>query len=119
MEETLNVQVFGTKKHKDTRAALRFFSERRIKVHFVDMNVKPPSKGELNRFVQKFGVQALIDSESRRYRDLGLHSASYSDGRWMDTLLDEPLLLIQPLVRNGSELTVGPVAREWTQWLAR
>src|SRR5687767_15910575 len=33
----LEVQVFGVRKSADTRAALRFFAERRIKVHFVDL----------------------------------------------------------------------------------
>jgi arsenate reductase len=34
----VEVQIFGVRKSADTRAALRFFAERRIKVHFVDLN---------------------------------------------------------------------------------
>jgi hypothetical protein len=73
------VQVFGTRKSADTRKALRFFSERRIKVHFVDLAERAASPGELRRFVAKFGVAALVDQASRRFGELGLTHARYSD----------------------------------------
>jgi arsenate reductase len=68
----VNVQVFGIQKNQDVRKALRFFSERRIRVHFVDLNERAASQAELRRFAQKFGVSALIDKNSRRYAELGL-----------------------------------------------
>ena len=55
----MEVQIFGTRKSADTRKALRFFAERRVKTHFVDLAERPASRGELNRFAQKFGVTAL------------------------------------------------------------
>lgn len=113
----MEVQVFGTQKNQDTRRALRFWSERRVKVHFVDLNERPASKGELQRFVQKFGVTPLIDRGSRRYADLGLGAARLGDERWMQYLLEEPLLLTQPLTRFGAKLTVGAAEPEWKAWL--
>lgn len=113
----MNIQIFGTKKSKETRAALRFFSDRRIAVHFVDFAVKGPSKGELSRFAQKFGARALVDDGSKRFSELGLGSAAYSDERWLERLVDEPLLLKQPLVRNQNRLTVGDAPREWKAWV--
>ena len=67
----MEVQIFGIKKSADTRKALRFFSERRIKTHFVDLMERPASPGELRRFAQKFGVISLIDKDSRRFIELG------------------------------------------------
>jgi hypothetical protein len=57
----MEVQIFGTKKSADTRKALRFFAERRIRTHFVDLAERAASKGELTRFAQKFGVHGLVD----------------------------------------------------------
>jgi len=113
----VEVQVFGTQKHQDTRRALRFWSERRIKVHFVDLNERAASKGELQRFVQKFGLTALIDKASKRYQDLGLGAGRYGDESWMQYLVDEPLLLTQPLTRFGSKLTIGLAESEWKAWV--
>jgi len=90
--------VFGIRRSADTRAALRFFSERRIKTHLVDLNERAASLGELRRFAQKFGVPALIDRNSKRFAELGLASARLSDERWLETLSLEPLLLRVPLV---------------------
>lgn len=114
----MEVQVFGTQKHQDTRRALRFWSERRVKVHFVDLNERAASKGELQRFVQKFGVTPLIDKQAKRYTELGLGASRYADDRWVQQLVDEPLLLTQPLTRWGSKLTIGVAETEWKQWMA-
>jgi arsenate reductase-like glutaredoxin family protein len=115
----MEVQVFGTKKSADTRKALRFFAERRIKTHFVDLAERPASLGELRRFAQKFGVAALFDRDSRRFRELGLHAAHASDERLLETLTREPLLLRQPLVRQGSQLTVGEAEPTWREWAGK
>lgn len=114
----MDVQIFGTRKSADTRKALRFFSERRIKTHFVDLTQRAASLGELKRFAQKFGVSALIDASSPRYQALGLQHARYSDERWLEKLVEEPLLLTMPLVRQQHRLTVGLAEEQWKGWLA-
>jgi arsenate reductase (glutaredoxin) len=115
----LEVQVFGIRKSADTRKALRFFSERRIKTHFVDLMEKPASLGELRRFAQKFGVMSLVDKDSKRFAELGLRYAQLSDDRWLQKLSDEPLLLKIPLVRNANQLTIGADEDAWKSWTER
>jgi len=115
----MEVQVFGIRKSSETRKALRFFAERRIKTHFVDLQERAASPGELRRFAQKFGVQALVDHESRRFADLGLGAARLSDDRWLDKLAEEPLLLRIPLVRHQQQLTVGDAEATWREWTGR
>ena len=112
----MDVQIFGTRKNSDTRKALRFFAERRIKTHFVDLMERAASRGELSRFVQKFGIAVLIDESSRRYAELGLRTARYGEERWLEILVDEPLLLKMPLVRHGNALTVGAAEATWKSW---
>src|SRR6185503_1764444 len=115
----MEVQIFGVKKSADTRKALRFFAERRIKTHFVDLMERSASLGELRRFAQKFGAAALVDRDSRRFDELGLRYAQLSDERWLEKLADEPLLLRMPLVRNGNNLTIGPQESTWKIWTGR
>jgi arsenate reductase (glutaredoxin) len=114
----VEVQIFGVKKSADTRKALRFFSDRRVKTHFVDLMERAAAPGELKRFAQKFGVAALVDRDSKRYAELGLRHAQLSDTRWLEKLVDEPLLLRIPLVRSGGLLSVGVQEEEWKRWLA-
>jgi arsenate reductase-like glutaredoxin family protein len=115
----MDVQIFGVKKSAETRKALRFFAERRMKTHFVDMQERAASRGELMRFVQKFGTAALIDESAKRYTELGLRTARYGDERWLEILTDEPLLLKMPLVRHGNALTIGAAETTWKSWLAK
>ncbi len=115
----MEVQIFGLRKSAETRKALRFFAERRVKTHFVDLQERAASLGELRRFAQKFGVEVLLDRRSRRFADLGLGAARLSDERWLDRLAEEPLLLRIPLVRHQQQLTVGDAEATWREWTAR
>ena len=114
----MEVQIFGVKKSSDTRKALRFFAERRVKTHFVDLQERAASPGELRRFADKFGAEALLDRSSKRFSELGLQQAMYSPAHWLTRLADEPMLLRMPLVRFGSKLTVGLAEPEWKAWVA-
>ncbi len=113
----MEVQIFGTRKSAETRKAQRFFAERRVKVHFVDLMQRAASPGELRRFVERFGADALLDREGKRFAELGLRTALYSDQRWVERMADDPLLLRQPLVRYGQRLTVGVDEATWSRWI--
>jgi arsenate reductase-like glutaredoxin family protein len=114
----MEVQIFGTKGCADTRKAQRFFSERRVKTHFVDLRERAASQGELKRFAQKLGADALVDRESKRFLALGLKQASYGEARWLQILEDEPLLLRTPLVRSGKHVSIGLDEEAWKRWIA-
>lgn len=115
----MEVQVFGTKGCADTRKALRFFSERRVRTHFVDLRTRPASKGELKRFVQRFGADRVIDRSAERFLVLGLETAYYGPDRWLDILEEEPALLRTPLIRWKKDLTVGLAEDTWKEWVEK
>jgi arsenate reductase (glutaredoxin) len=112
----MNVQIFGTNKSQDTKKALRFFKERGIKPQFVDLQELYMSQGEINRFVHKFGVKALLDTSSKSYKDGGLEHMKVPDEHLIQKLLDDPKLMIQPLVRSGNTLSVGWDEKTWRDW---
>lgn len=115
----MQVQIFGRKGCADTRKAERFFKERRIRIHFVDLKQRAASRGELRRFVQKFGTDRLIDRDSKRFRNLGLHTAHYGDEKWLEILEEEPGILVTPLVRFENQLSIGHAAAAWKEWVGR
>jgi arsenate reductase-like glutaredoxin family protein len=113
----MTVQVFGFNDCQDTRKALRFFAERRIPVHFVNLAERPAARGELRRFADRFGGAALVDRESPRFRALGLRVAGDSPQRLLERALVEPRLLRTPLVRHGPRVAVGLRPEEWQAWV--
>jgi arsenate reductase (glutaredoxin) len=110
------VQIFGTRGCAETRKAERFFKERRIKIHFVDLKQRAASAGELNRFAQKFGAEALLHREGKRFRDRGLHVSHIAESRILPLLEDDPMLLRTPLIRSGNEIAIGWDEARWRQW---
>jgi arsenate reductase (glutaredoxin) len=114
----MNVQIFGTNKSQDTKKALRFFKERGVKPQFVDLQEHYMAQGEIARFVQKFGVKALMDVSSKTYKDAGLEHMKVPDEQMVQKLIDDPKLMIQPLVRSGNTLSVGWDEKVWKVWYA-
>ena len=114
-----NIQVFGTDDSNATRAALRFFRERRIIVSYVDLRKKPLAAGELRRFVDRLGAAALLDPESRPYKEQGLAYLSADTQGITARLLADSRLLKLPLVRYGDDVTTGKAEDAWKAWLAR
>jgi len=117
MTGRLTIQVFGFSDCQATRKAQRFFAERRIPIHFVDLAERPAAKGELRRFAERFGPAALIDRQAARFKALGLRVAGDSPQRLLDRALTEPRLLRTPLVRNGGKVTVGLTPEDWQAWV--
>lgn len=109
----MDVQLFGHAKSKATRKAQRFFSERRVPVHFMDLRKRHPAPGELRRWVQRFGVEGVLDTESKAYAEQGLRYVSASDEDWIERLSADPSALALPLARCGTALTVGDDPDGW------
>jgi arsenate reductase-like glutaredoxin family protein len=112
-----DIQVFGREDSSATRAAQRFFRERRIVVHYHDLRKRPLAAGELRRFTERLGARAVLDETSRAYAEAGLAYLSMDDGAIVARLLADPRLLRLPLVRSGNEVTAGPAEAVWTRWL--
>ncbi|KEF33567.1 arsenate reductase [Deinococcus sp. RL] len=111
------VQLFGLKKSAATRAAERFFKERRVKVQFVDLGTRPIAKGELARFIQKFGLNALLDREGKAYERSNLAYLHTTEDAIIARITQTPELLRLPLVRGGRVLTVGEDPEGWARML--
>ena len=114
------IQIFGTPKCKVTRAAQRFYADRKIKVMFVDLREKGLSKGELANVAKAVGgVRALFDAASPRVLERGLQHAGIdvpgpsSEERLAALLLEDPLLLKTPIVRDGALAAVGDAPDFW------
>lgn len=117
------IQIFGTSKSFDVKKAERWFAERRIPVQKVDLKEKGISKGELESIVaclaRKTGsraqaIESIADKKSRDYSSF----AYLDDSEKFDKLLENPLLLIQPLVRNGKDhAAAGYCPDEWQKMI--
>lgn len=113
-----NIQVFGVKNSQATRAAERFFKERRVAIQMVDLKKKAIAPGEIKRFLERFGWNGLLDSEGKAYVEGGLKYLKLSEAELMQRIEREPLLLKLPLVRGGKLVSIGQDEESWKAMLA-
>ncbi len=112
----MNIQIFGTNKGFDTKKAQRWFKERRIKFQFINLKEKEMSKGELQSVARAVGgVEKLVDPKAKD-QDTALLMQYLSDSQKFDKLLENQQILLQPVVRNGKQATVGYAPEVWEKW---
>ena len=112
----MNIQIFGTKKSKDSQKAERFFKERCIKFQYVDMKIKGLSKGEFESVRKAVGgLEAMIDQNCRDKDLLALITYIAEEDR-AEKVLENQSVLLLPIVRNGKQATVGYQPEVWKKW---
>jgi len=110
----MNIQIFGTKKCKETQKAERFFKERRITYHFRNLSEKGISKGELDNIKRSITINDLIDREGKQYKKRNLEHMEFDPE---EELLNDALLFRTPIVRNGKIASVGYLPDVWKGWI--
>ncbi len=112
----MNIQIFGKSKCFDTKKAERYFKERGIKYQFIDILQKGMSKGEYNSVKQALGgYENLMDESCKDKQLLGLVKCLRAEDR-DEKILENPKLLMTPIVRNGNKATVGYKPDVWKGW---
>jgi len=107
------VQIFGLKNCPASRAAERFFKERRVGLQFVDLKQKPMSPGEIRRFTDKFRLDGIVNKEGKPWIEAGLQYMKMQDAELLAKIEAEPRLLRLPLVRCANRLSVGHDEAAW------
>ena len=110
----MNLQIFGTRKCPDTKKAERFFRERGVSFQRIELEEKGISAGEFRSVASAVGKDALVDRESKRFKEKGL---AWQDFDAEAEILSDPLILKTPIVRDGKRATVGYEPAAWTAWL--
>jgi len=117
------IQIFGTNKSFDCKAAQRFFKERRIPFQFVDLKEKEMSAGEFDSVVSAIArqeggrsaaVEAMIDKNSKDYASIAYLDDSEKEEKLFE---NQVKLLKQPICRNGKNAaTCGMQQKLWEGW---
>ena len=109
----MNIQIFGTKKCRETQKTERYFKERRTPYHYIDLIERGLSKGEFDKVKSAVGVEQLLNRQSKEYVKLNMQYIVHNREEMM---ILHPLLLRTPIVRNGSKATVGYCPEIWQEW---
>ena len=113
----MNIQIYAAKSNPDVRKAERFFKERRIKYQLVDLKKHRPGKRELELFARAAGsARALVDRQGKKALERPVAHMT-GDSLILSELLNDPMALVSPIVRNGQKVTIGVDEAEWAKWI--
>jgi len=92
----------------------------------VDLKQRPMAAGEIRRFIERFGLTGILDTEGKAYIAAGLKYLKLSESELLGKIERDPQLLQLPLVRvvnAGSKpgprhLSIGHDEAAWKSMLA-
>ena len=112
----MNIQIYGTAKCFDTKKAERYFKERRIKYQYIDLGKYGMSGKEFDSVLRAVGgIDKLIDWEGKS-QEITLMKYMEDKVAKEDKVFDDPALMRTPIVRNGTQATVGFCPEIWATW---
>lgn len=109
------IQIFGTKKCKETQKAERFYKERRIDFQFRDLKEKGLSKKELENIKQFYDLEEIIDKEGKQYSKRNLQFILHDIE---EELLEDSLLFKTPIVRSNKKVVIGYQPDVWEEFIS-
>lgn len=113
----MNIQIYGKSKCFDTKKAERFFKERGIKYQYIDLPRYGLSDGEYRNIKAAVGhYSKLIDRKCKLHDQLHLAYLAYP-AQVEEKMLENPGVLLTPIVRNGKKATVGYEPETWQSWI--
>lgn len=110
------LQLIGTKKCNDTKKAIRFFKERKIKYQWLDLDQKELSPREFDNILRAVGgLDPMIDDNSKDVDTLALLQYLVEKDR-AEKLFDNQHLIKTPILRYDGKVTVGYCPEVWKKW---
>ena len=73
--------------------------------------------GEIKRFIDRFTLLGMLDTESKAYENAGLRYLRQSEGELLKKIEREPTLLRLPLIRADKRISMGQDEAGWKAML--
>lgn len=75
---------------------------------FVDFRATPPSAEQVAAWVTALGARAMKNTSGGSYRALGPEKEGWTDARWREAFVADPMLIRRPVVEvDGRPVLVG------------
>lgn len=109
------IKIYGIKNCDTVKKALNWLTENKISYQFHDYKKEGVDKETLEKFVEKFGYEKILNQKGMTWRALDkADQQKITDKKSaIDLMLEKPSIIKRPLVDNGEKLLVGFNEEEW------
>ena len=101
------LKVYGIKNCNKVRDTFKWLEENDVDYEFINLKKEPLSEGKLDEFVDKVGLDVLINKRGTTYRNLGLKDKDLDDDQLFDQLLENQTMIKRPVLEQDDAVLVG------------
>lgn len=113
---TTTPTIYGIANCDTIRKARKWLDAHQIAYEFVDVREQLPSPSQMSLWLEKVGVEQLVNRRSTTWRNLPDSARKALEcGDAQQILLDHPTLIKRPVLELGNEVIVGFSADHYQQ----
>ena len=103
------MKFYGYKKCGTCRKAEKYLNESGISYDFIDITEQAPTKTELKKAMNMYGLKKLFNTSGVQYRELKIKDLlpTLSDNEAIDLLTANGRLVKRPMVFDGDKVSVA------------
>lgn len=94
--------IYGIKTCGSVKKAFAYCRAKGIAYDFIDFKQTPPTREQVERWLQHVEMKVLMNTKGPKYRTLKLKEMNLSDEEAIEWLLKEPLLVKRPVIETDS-----------------
>lgn len=109
------IKIYGIKNCDTVKKALNWLAENNIKHQFHDYKKEGADEKVLEKFVEKFGYEKILNQKGMTWRALSKDEQEkiIDKKTAIKLMLEKPSIIKRPLVESGAKLLVGFEEKEW------
>lgn len=89
------------------RDTFAWLDENDVKYAFIDLKKEPLSDEKLADFVEKVGLDVILNRRGMKWRTLGLKDKNLDDQELFDQLLEHQTMIKRPVLERDEAILVG------------
>ena len=104
----MSLTLYGIPTCGTVKKARKWLDARDVPYEWVDLRESPPTRDQVDTWVETFGAKPMRNTSGGAYRALGDEKKTWSDARWTEAFASDPMLIKRPIIeRDGSPVKVG------------
>lgn len=100
-------QIFGIKNCQSVKKTLDFLDSKGVAYEFVDYKKNPPSLELLKEWVEKRGIEKVLNKKGTTYKTLNLKEKKLSERELLEAMSQNPTLIKRPVLVDKGILEFG------------
>lgn len=94
------MRLFGIKNCGSVKKARDFLDSRGVIYEFIDLKVEAPQIETIKKWVDKKGIDIVLNSKGSTYKNLGIKSLNLDLSAKIEYCHNNPMLLKRPIIDN-------------------